>query len=168
MNVLIAELKSIILTLTLSPATTPLVVVTLALALAAAWFGFSKIITALKFPMNSGWRPIASLLIFITICLAAAVVTKAHLSPRISSAAVSRFLPLAIALALFLAAVIPLSCYFMKSHYLQTLSAFLVPVLAAAIVVFLAKGATGAIKHGGKGFFSTKERTEGVDELIDR
>jgi hypothetical protein len=168
MSVLTAALKSIVLTLTLEPASTPLLAVTIALGLVAAWFGFSKITTALKFPMNTGWRPMGSLALLLLLCLSAAVLAKAYVSPRISSSTLSRFMPLIVAVVIYLAVVVPLSCFFMKSHYIQTMSAFLVPIIAAAVVAFLIKGAAGAIKHGGKGFSSTKERTEGIDEALSK
>lgn len=163
-----SALKSIVTVITMSPSSKPLLAVTIALAFIAGWFGFKKTIDALKFPLNSGFRPIASLALFIAICLISAAAASAYICPKISAPAVSRFLPLAAAILGLLVFAAPLACLLMKSKYLQTVSAFLVPVIAAALVVFLAKGIYGAIRHGEQNFSTTKERTEGVDDLLGR
>ena len=166
MAALLTALKSIVDTLTLNSGSTPLMAISIALGLVAAWFAFSKITAALKFPMNVGWRPVVSLVSFIVITLLAAVLAKAYGSQHVSSGVLSKFLPLIVAVAMTLAAVAPLACFLMKSHYLQTLFAFLVPIVAATIVAFLVQGAAGAIKQGGQGLSKTRDRTEGMDAVI--
>ena len=162
------SLHSVLQILTLNPESSPVMYVTLAFALIAASFGFSKMISALKVPMNEGFRPVLALSGLVIICLLSAVLTKAYATPHVSSAALSRFLPLIVATVLFLAVVVPLACFLMKSRYGQTISAFIVPLIAATIVIFLAKGITGAVKQGGKGFSKTKDRTEGVDQVLTK
>lgn len=139
---------------------------TVAFSLVAAWFGFTKVISALKVPMNEGFRPVLSFFGFVAICLASAVLARAYGSPHISSAALSKFLPLIVAALLLLVAVIPLACFLMKARYGQALSAFIVTLIVATIVVFLAKGITGAVNSNRKGFSETKERTDGMNELL--
>ena len=168
MSSFMSALKDILTTLTLAPASKPLLAITIAMALTAAWFGFKKTAEALKFPMNSGFRPLASLTLLIVLCLVSAAAAAAYICPRVSLQTLSRFLPLITAVLALLAIVVPISCLLMKSKYLQTLSSFLVPVIAAAIVVFLAKGIAGAISEGEKGFSTTKERTEGMNELLPK
>ena len=163
---IIDSLQSILQTLTLNPSSPLVMYATIAFSVIAAWFGFTKTIAALKVPMNEGFRPVMSLVAFVAICLLSATLTKAYGSPRVSSAALSKFLPLIVAVIVLLAAAIPIACFLMKSRYGQTLSAFIVPLIAVAIVVFLAKGITGAVKSGGKGFSKTQDRTEGVDQLL--
>jgi hypothetical protein len=166
MATIIDSLQSILQTLTLNPSSPLVMYATIAFSVIAAWFGFTKTIAALKLPMNAGFRPVLSLVAFVAICLLSATLTKAYGSPRVSSAALSKFLPLIVAAVLFFAAAIPLACFLMKSRYGQTLSAFIVPLIAATIVVFLAKGIAGAVEQGGKGFSKTKDRTEGVDQVL--
>ena len=168
MTTFIDSLHSVLQILTLNSESSPVMYVTLAFALIAAWFGFSKMISALKVPMNDGFRPVLALTGLVIIGLLAGVLTKAYATPHVSSATLSRFLPLIVAVVLFLAVAVPLACFLMKSRYGQTLSAFIVPLIAATIVIFLAKGITGAVKQGSKGFSKTKDRTEGIDKALSK
>ena len=166
MATIIDSLQSILQTLALHPSSPLVMYATIAFSVVAAWLGFTKTIAALKVPMSEGFRPVLSLLALVLIGLLAATLTNAYGSPRASSAALSKFLPLIVAVIMLLAVAIPLACFLMKSRYGQTLSAFIVPLIAATIVVFLAKGITGAVKQGGTGFSKTKDRTEGVEEML--
>lgn len=168
MTTLIDTAHSVLQTLTLNPSSSVVMYVTVAFSLIAGWIGFTKAISAMKFPMNEGLRPVLSLFGFALICLLSAVLTKAYAAPHVSSASLSRFMPLIAATVIFLAAVVPLACFLMKSRYGQTLSAFIVPLIAATIVVFLAKGIAGSVQQGGKGFSKTKDRTEDVNSVLSK
>ena len=166
MSTLISSTTEIIQLLTLKPASPIVMYMVVAIGLLAAWFGLVKIAAALKFPMCTGGRCALALLTLVAVSLVAAVITDAFIAPKIANPALSMFLPLIVACVLLLAAVVPLSCFILKSHYLQTLSALCVPIIAAAIVSFLASAITGAVQQGGKGFSCTKDRTEGVNEAL--
>ncbi len=166
MNNLISSTTEIIQLLTLNPASQVVMYLVIAICLLVAWFGLVKIATALKFPMCTGARCALTLLTLVALSLVAAAITDAFLAPRIANPALSKFLPLIVTCVMLLAAVVPISCFILKSHYLQTLSAICVPIIAAAIVSFLANAITGAIQQGGKGFSRTKDRTEKLDQVL--
>jgi len=159
-------LTSILGLLTLNPASRLVMFVSIALGLLAAWLAFSKTIKALKFPMNDGTRAVISFGVLVAFPLLSAAISHAYIAPKLSNVDLSRFAPLIVSLLVLLAAVTPITCFLLKSKYMQTLSSFLVPVITAAIMIFLTKGISGAIMEGDKGFITTKGRTESVNQVL--
>lgn len=166
MKDIISALKSTLELLTLNPESSTAMYAGIALSLVTAWFAFGKTIKALKFPLNDGSRAAVAFVISVILPLMAAVLTKAYILPRITNIPIARFAPLAAAVLILLAAAAPITCFLLKSKYLQTLASFLAPVISAVIMVFLVKGVFGAVREGDKGFDRTKTRTQGVNELI--
>ena len=96
--------------------------------------------------------------IAVVLSLGAAVLTGAYVCPRISNADVRPWLPLAAAVVLLLAAVVPLTGLLLKARYGAALVTLLVSIGAAAAAAAIVKAGVGAVMSGGESFGKSTER----------
>lgn len=168
MNAFASSVMEIIRLVTINPSSVPLLYIIVLIGMIAAWFGLYKTAAALKFPMATSGRVWTVVILLALTALLSAAACRAFISPKIAQPVLSSYLPLLAAVISVLAVSTPLSCFIFKSHYFQTLSSMAVPLVAAAIVAFLANGLSGAFKQGNKGFSTTKLRTDKLNEVIGK
>lgn len=141
-------------------------VIILVLSIAVGLFVIIKVGHSLKFPMAEYSRALPVIALWLVLCILTATAVQLYAVPHLPAGMAAQAAPIAAAVLIFLAAVCPLACFLFKSHYFQTLFALLMGLLAAAIIVFAVRAAADAIRQGGKGLATTKDRTEKVNEAI--
>jgi len=123
---------------------------------------------AFDFPMAERARSSAVIAICILLAMAAAAAVNIYAVPHIKNLALARWIPAAACVLVLLAAVIPLAMFMLKSNYLQTLVAMLISIGAAAGIVMLVHGLFGMLAEGDKDFKKTKERTDTINQILDK
>jgi positive regulator of sigma E activity len=104
----------------------------------------------------------------ILLLVAATAAINIYLVPTLKNPLIIKWLPLVVCGLITLVVIIPLICFLLKAKYFQSLFSCLLSICAIAGIVMLVHGAFGAIQQGDKEFKKTKERTEGVNDILKK
>jgi arginine exporter protein ArgO len=96
-----------------------------------------------------------------------AVAAGKYLAPRVGGE-LGHWTPLAAAAAVLLIAVIPLSCLWQRSKYMETLITWVGSLVAAVIAVFLATAVFDAVAAGKKETSKAGKHNREIKELLGR
>ena len=166
MNTYIDEAVKIIKFSALNPATTAELVIFLVLAVAAASYTLMKTAKAFSYSMADFNRVVTVILTTSAMGVVVASLMKVHLAAKMGGG-VGYKVALICAMIAVVLLVGGLMCKFiMKGPYVQGVISLLLSFAAAVAVLFLANALSNAIRHGGKQFDKTKERTQEVNKNI--
>ena len=147
------------------PSGSPDLTLVLVIGFLACLYTVNKVAVLMKYPMNDFKRTLAAVVIGCVLLLAVAAALDIHAVPRIH-ASWKAYLPLIGDVVVFLVAVVPITWFLHRSSYIKAFNMLVLGIAAAAVAMVLTHSAFEAVQHGGKGFDTTRERTESVNDII--
>lgn len=163
----LSALDSLVNMLTLNPHTPMEKWVIVAVALLLAVFVYGLVASMTRIPNTDPARSTLIILAGALLMMLGAVAAEKYVCPRLNPS-IARWLPLSAAALILLAVVIPLSCLWQRSKYIETTIAWATAIAAATMAVFLISGVFNAAATGKKDAFKAQRRNREIESEFFR
>ena len=144
----------------------PELVISLVVGLAVGVIVLQKMAKGMRCAMADTGRSAVIMVLGAIIVLAGTAAVNIYVVPQLRQDFAATAVPIAAAVILFLALVIPMAMLLLKGNYFKCLAPVILAAIAALVISFLVRGAGDAVRKGGKDFDKTKERTKNVNEIL--
>ncbi len=168
MDIWLRELSEIVGVLLGKPGTRLEYAILLVLVIGVLLLATYLVGAATRIPNLGIFRRIFALAAGLSCLMCVWVATQRHLLPFVETEWMRFAVSIGVPVLAGLVIVIPVQQAIFHSSYVSTLITFVASLALAGLFVILAHAVLGAIHGGGKDSRTIKNRTEAVDQLLDR
>jgi CDP-diglyceride synthetase len=163
----LSALDRILDLLTLAPQTPMEKWVIAAVAILLAVFVYGLVASMTKIPNTDPARSTLIIAAGALLMMLSAIATQKHVCPALNPS-IARWLPLSAAALALLAVVIPLSCLWQRSKYIETTIVWASTIAGATLAVFLISAVFDAVASGKKDAFKANRRNKEIEREFFR
>jgi len=163
----LSALERMLNLLTLNPQTPTEKWVVAAIAVLLAVFVYGLVASMTRIPNTDPARSAIIIAGGALLMMAGAIAAEIYLCPKLNPS-IARWLPLSAAVLALLAVVIPLSCLWQRSKYVETTIVWVAAIAGATLAVFLISAAFDAAASGKKDAFKARSRNREIEKEFFR